>query len=349
MDKDIKYSEPFISIIVPVYNSEDYLQRCVDSIINQTYTNWECILVDDGSNDKSGTICDRFALQDERISVIHKDNNGVSSARNIGIASACGKWIYFIDSDDYVDEDALQSLIIKLNVNIDLLIHGFTDDYDEGKVVIKHNYNANDHNTIPQIIEYADRMGLLRGPVCKLFKAQIIQKYNILFDTTMSYGEDTKFSFEYLGYCNAIGLVPLPLYYYCHRRGNSLTARNYNYCFWISIAQLLRDIRLPIMDQFNMQGTYLQYIRKVYFEHLIRGVFSLYIKETKIANRSVRLSLLNDIKNDSFLCGYQPVSMGHRLMRFLLRIPYVADFVNPCVLSFIEISNKLKYNIVNIK
>lgn len=94
-----------ISVIVPVYNVENYLCKCVDSIINQTYNNLEIILVDDGSTDGSASICDEYVLKDSRVKVIHKENGGVSSARNIGIAEASGEYICFVDSDDWLELD----------------------------------------------------------------------------------------------------------------------------------------------------------------------------------------------------------------------------------------------------
>ena len=100
-----------ISVIVPVYNVENYLSRCIDSILAQTYQNYELVLVDDGSTDESGIICDRYALQDKRIAVIHKENGGVSDARNYGLDHASGEYICFVDSDDYVGPDYLNAMI----------------------------------------------------------------------------------------------------------------------------------------------------------------------------------------------------------------------------------------------
>ena len=106
--------EDLISVIVPVYNVEKYLNKCIDSIINQTYKNLEIILVDDGSQDSSGKICDEYTKKDNRIKVIHKENGGVSSARNIGLNNATGEWIAFIDADDWVDEEYLQTLFNRI-------------------------------------------------------------------------------------------------------------------------------------------------------------------------------------------------------------------------------------------
>ncbi len=102
---------PQISIIVPVYNIEKYFHRCVDSILSQTFTDFELLLINDGSNDNSGAICDEYAAKDARIRVFHKENGGVSSARNLGLDNAKGEWITFVDSDDYVKPDYLSNLL----------------------------------------------------------------------------------------------------------------------------------------------------------------------------------------------------------------------------------------------
>ena len=103
-------SKPVVSIIVPVYNTEKFLHRCIDSILTQTYTDFELLLIDDGSKDSSGTICDEYAAKDVRVRVFHKENGGVSSARNMGLDNARGEWITFVDSDDWIDDNYLEAL-----------------------------------------------------------------------------------------------------------------------------------------------------------------------------------------------------------------------------------------------
>ena len=102
-------ANPIVSVIVPVYRAEKYVSRCIDSILNQTYSNWELILVDDGSPDNSGLICDEYAAKDNRIRVSHKENGGVSSARNLGIDKATGDWLMFVDADDWLNVEAISS------------------------------------------------------------------------------------------------------------------------------------------------------------------------------------------------------------------------------------------------
>lgn len=109
--------EDLVSVIVPVYNVENYLRECIDSIVAQTYRNIEVILIDDGSKDSSGKICDEYAAKDNRIKVIHKENGGLSEARNSGLEIASGDWIAFVDSDDYIDEEMLDTLVDLANYN----------------------------------------------------------------------------------------------------------------------------------------------------------------------------------------------------------------------------------------
>lgn len=111
-----------ISVIVPVYNTEKYLDRCIQSILSQTYSNIEILLIDDGSTDSSGVICDRYAEQDSRVRVFHKENGGVSSARNMGLDNAKGEWITFVDSDDYINDNFLQVVIENVSSKIDLIV-----------------------------------------------------------------------------------------------------------------------------------------------------------------------------------------------------------------------------------
>ena len=108
---------PKVSIILPVYNVAPYLRRCMDSIINQTYRNIEIICIDDGSTDKSSQLCDEYSQKDKRIIVIHKKNGGQSDARNVGITVATGKYIAFVDSDDYIDEQFLEQLYLAIKKN----------------------------------------------------------------------------------------------------------------------------------------------------------------------------------------------------------------------------------------
>ncbi len=128
---------PMVSVIVPVYNVEKYLRRCLDSILCQTYTDWECLLVDDGSTDRSGEILDEYVEKDKRFTVFHKANGGVTSARNVGLNNSKGKWIMNIDGDDWIEPDGVEQLLITAErTESDVVIGDFKFNYENGNETV---------------------------------------------------------------------------------------------------------------------------------------------------------------------------------------------------------------------
>lgn len=206
-----------ISIIIPVYNVTQYLNECIKSVVNQSYKDFECILIDDGSSDGSEIICDQWAQQDNRIRVIHQPNQGVSKARNKGIAEAQGEYITFIDSDDWIDSNYLNTLLQPIEeYNVDLVVCGLQQHYSNGtfknysyKTGIIH-IEQQDTNAFTDI----NKKFLLFGPVIKLYKRTIIQTHNIHFPPEYTYGEDLLFNYNYLEYVKAVYIVDQCLYHY---------------------------------------------------------------------------------------------------------------------------------------
>lgn len=207
-----------ISVIVPVYNVKDYLKQCIQSIVTQTYSEFECILVDDGSNDGSGEICDSWQQKDGRIIVLHQENQGVSAARNKGLQKAKGDYVTFIDSDDWVDADYLQSLIQPLQQDSpELVIIGLVQEYTNGhNMVYRPSYSHSFILNKEHIASFIDlnQQYLLYGPVVKLYKRDIIEKHHIRFDVSYSFGEDLLFNYCYLEYVDKIVCVSQAAYHY---------------------------------------------------------------------------------------------------------------------------------------
>ena len=210
-----------ISVIVPIYNSELTLERCIDSILSQTYTDFELLLIDDGSQDGSLSVCETYATKDTRIRIYHQINNGVSSARNLGLSVALGEWISFIDSDDWVDDDYLMSMIKKLSSsNADLIVSGFVVEGDQwSKEYSFENAFIKLDNNNSSYFHKLVRSRLLFGPCCKLFNSRIIRDNALSFPINVSYGEDRLFNYSYLRYCKSLVVSSkntyhyLPLYY----------------------------------------------------------------------------------------------------------------------------------------
>ena len=191
---------PKVSIIVPIYNTAKFLPRCIDSILAQTFIDFELILVNDGSKDNSGNICDEYAKKDSRIVVIHQENGGGSSARNKGLDVAQGEWISFVDSDDYITNNFIGNLY---DQEFDLTICGMTINSKE----IKIDCQIINFDNIPEIIIYLYKLNLINGPCSKIFKYSIIKQNNLKFDKSLRSGEDTHFVFKYLKYTTNLKLI----------------------------------------------------------------------------------------------------------------------------------------------
>lgn len=203
-----------ISIIVPVYNVKKYLPKCIDSVINQTYTDWELILINDGSKDNSGIICDEYASKDERIKVIHKNNEGVSIARNSGIELAKGEYICFIDSDDWIEPTYLSDFRIN-EFKCDFYFSGaLYDTY--GKVYSYKKYNEKFCRSKYEIRnDFFDQDLLSNGyPWGKLYRTQIIRENNLRFNENLTINEDHIFVFQYFLHINSLYITNAAGYHY---------------------------------------------------------------------------------------------------------------------------------------
>lgn len=195
-----------ISIIVPIYNAESTLKKCIDSILTQSNHDFELILVDDGSKDASPAICDEYTKRDARVKVFHKENGGVSSARNLGLDYANGDWITFIDADDEVSNGYLSDIS---RHSEDVIIKGYKKRF--GKTIIE-SLSTQDiiTNSFLDFVSSYITSSLLRGPVYKFYKKNILN--NLRFLTDMKIGEDAWFVFNYLARCKTFALSNLGMY-----------------------------------------------------------------------------------------------------------------------------------------
>ena len=211
---------PCISVIVPVYQAEATIRRCVNSILSQTHTDLELILVDDGSTDRSGNICDECAAADNRIHVVHKENAGVSAARNSGLDIAQGDFVTFIDSDDFVGSQYLENL---LTPDADLTMCGLSVISETGVESPLLSPSDDVYPTNPQTIADWFDNNYLKYVCGKLFRRGIIESHKMRFDARISLGEDSVFVTEFAMYCNRFASVSAILYYYDKHPANTLT------------------------------------------------------------------------------------------------------------------------------
>lgn len=219
---------PGISIIIPVFNVADWLNDCVDSILSQSFTDYEVLLIDDGSSDGSETICDEYAKKDKRIRVFHKANGGISSTRNYGLELAVGKWICFVDADDlFISPDALKVMFSHATDMVDLVIEGYLEF--EGNVP-ETKTEATNKRTISRnealLLMYPSTDFPYLGYVtAKLYVKKIIDDCRIRFDERILFKEDTPFVVEYLCHTNNPTVFELsPVYGYRRKRKHSITS-----------------------------------------------------------------------------------------------------------------------------
>ena len=212
-----------VSVIIPVYNVEKYIDKCMESVLNQTYSNLEIILVDDGSPDNSGKMCDEYAVKDNRVKVIHKENGGLSSARNAGLDIATGEYVAFIDSDDFVETTMIEKVVSKIEeTNADVCMFSHFTYNGETSVAHARPLDKDEYETeeirdliIPMFIGQKDAVGhhLLGFVCCQLFRRSSIGEQRFKSEREY-YAEDIVFDLEFYIRAKKMCVVNEPLYYY---------------------------------------------------------------------------------------------------------------------------------------
>ena len=232
-----------VSVIVPCYNVEAYLPNCIESVLHQSYPHWELILVDDGSPDRCGEICDRYAGIDKRIKVIHKQNAGVAAARNSGIEQATGDYIGFIDGDDWIEPEMYQTLYeVASNESADVVQCGWYKVDPDGRKVCpypnEYKKVLSSDEALESLIDFPEFP--LNTSVCsKLFKSEVAQHFR--FSPVRAY-EDDEYIFKTVSYANKIVCLNTPLYDYLNRENSTMTAKfNMNKIALVTIQKNICD------------------------------------------------------------------------------------------------------------
>lgn len=239
-------SDPKVSIIVPVYGAEKYLKRCIDSILGQTYKNWELLLIDDGSLDSSGIICDNYSIKDERIKVYHKENGGVSSARNAGLDYSTGQWIMFVDADDWLNKETLQTC---LNNAVDTEFVRFgINIIDRKSCLIANNFikaSWSYDEYFAKVIGRKTIVSVWGG----LYKRCLFN--NLRFNTAYAIGEDWLVLYSLLKKISEIKLIERPMYNY-----NIMNSKSAIHTFTFNKAiQLIEVASFICQDAYRKQNT----------------------------------------------------------------------------------------------
>ncbi len=211
-----------VSIIVPVYNAENFIDECVKSLVNQTYQDLEIILINDGSKDKSYDICKKYSEKDDRVILVNKANSGVGDTRNTGINMASGKFVLFVDSDDYIKNNTVETLVNSIEKNSQLVLFGINRVSVNGVTPLgEYDILSLEINEfIESYWKFASTLSLA-CPVNKLFVRDIIVNNKLMFEKDVKIGEDLRFCLTYFAKCNQIQVIDKNLYYYRYNENSA--------------------------------------------------------------------------------------------------------------------------------
>lgn len=311
-----------VSVIVPVYNAQSVLERCVDSILNQSYKNIEVILIDDGSTDGSCEICRKYE-RDSRVKYFYQNNGGVSSARNHGIKLASGDYIMFVDSDDYLKEECVTNLFVAAgNNNADFTFSGFElchmkgDHIAERQAIIPESgvYSIKDF-----LLNFEKYRSFLNSPWKILYRRKILLQNEVSFPLNVHLGEDQIFVSEYLLYCEKICVIESSDYIYVISEAGTLSSKtdlivpSYNL--------MCADYRRKLFEKNDVNIGNNEHSR-LFYDTLIFNfirVFSYRLSNSNKIKKKYCFMISNDFKTRELLKKYKGYNLKSKMLRFFLR------------------------------
>lgn len=307
---------PKVSIIVPVYKAEKYLTRCIDSILAQTFTDWELLLIDDGSPDRSGEICDEYAQKDSRIRVFHKKNGGVSSARNLGLDNVLGEYVTFVDSDDWLLDNALtlySSYFGKYEIiRFSMMFVKSMIEENNRKLILPLSNSKTD--ILQRILRRNSLLGVWGG----IYKRDLFSNRSIRFDTKLVMAEDWLVLCQLVNQCHS--MIDLPDVCYCYNVMNEESCSNN------PSVEKVKQCMIALDNIISSIGHSKLYINSfvISFRILLKAMFLAVLSEAKgimdIKKRMKDIVILSDIikkfvaykdamtrSNRLFLCIIKPI------------------------------------------
>lgn len=306
-------TSPVVSVIVPVYKAEKYLHKCVDSILAQTFTDFEVLLIDDGSPDTSGDICDEYATKDKRIRVFHKKNAGVSSARNIGLDNAIGEWVAFVDADDYVEKNYLDS-IFKVESDIDLIHFGFLKELPNNQVYCSYLFKYN------KKIKREDlflKNNFSSCSVSYFYRRRVIG--DIRFNENLKYSEDREFIIKVtLQSVNYILLTPNTAYRYVYNPNSATNAKRMPNHYLDDLIGLY-NIALYMESKCLVRVSYYtkMFIYKLFMKsfYIVMGSIGTKWKEVKVSS----IEIINEINKSLNISDFESTIYCHMPSMVILK------------------------------
>jgi len=342
MNTDFKVA---ISVVVPVYNSEEYLPKCIESILNQSFSDFELILIDDGSSDGSGRICDGYARKDDRVRVIHKRNEGVSAARNDGIDAAKGKYLSFVDSDDYIESTFLESALADVEKSgAEVYISGLQmETCRDGKVLdaVKYCIKESKVFSVKELLEALNTVYpqiCICGPWCKLYTAAVIKQNNIRFLKDLNCGEDTYFNLCVLEKTEKVFFSANWFYHYCRSNEESLFGRFHPDTY--EIHTFIYDRMRELMNAHVCSTEAMTRFENMYFSMLVGGIHEYYRFSDKTTKQE-RLLQIKKVAGNLYVGNLKSAGiMSNRSKVILLLLKVRANSIIACIF---EVYYRMRY------
>ena len=310
--------EKLISVIVPIYNGEKYLEECLESIINQTYKNLQIILIDDGSKDKSGKICDEYAKKDMRIEVIHKENAGVSAARNTGLDNARGEWITFIDADDSVERDFCNNLMQNETNDVDCVICGYNRLINGKKIKIQSiGFSNKFEDSRKYLINSLNpQTGAGFSPM-KIIRMSVIG--NIRFNENLEVAEDALFNIQLSENIRKIIFINEKLYNY--RLNTNSTVKKYDNNYADKYLKAMEECGKYICIKYSNDSEIIQnYYNFVAYHVLIIAVNYCYNPQNLKKRKTLKKICKEAIFSDGIIkSNYENLSLTRKITLFTLK------------------------------
>lgn len=275
-----------VTIVVAIYNVEKYMDKCIESICQQSYKNLEIILVDDGSIDGSTKKCDTWSQRDERIRVVHKENGGVSTARNAGIGEASGELIVFVDGDDWLEREAVTILVDNYEKGVLVTAGYYIDNHRTNQAVVKERRTKAIVGEKEVVVSLFEK-GLFSPIWNKIYDLDVIRNNNITFDEKMSLGEDIVFNLTYMSWCKGkICNIDKPLYHYVRRNIESLDNK---YCDrFDEIQKIIYECFFDYLGEDMRRSEQWRRIQMLYFNSLIVAIDNVYVNRFRFNKKQYK-------------------------------------------------------------
>lgn len=320
-----------ISVIIPVYNAEKTIARCINSMLYQTYENWELLLINDGSTDNSAIICGSYSKIDRRIKLYNKENAGVSSARNYGLQHATGEWVVFIDSDDYVEPNYLKDFFMcsgPITIS-SIVIQGMIRDSGYSSSPLTFNNSIYEKERV--LWGMIDNLLFTFGaPYCKLYNRELLRQSRISFPLEYSYGEDTIFFLRYMQYVDTLFLVSSNNYHYVDAGQNSLSQKNHDVGQLKAYFNDYLDSLFALMNNYHHSADLIVF-NKTNINGIIKKILlNMFSNNYQISERKKYFNQIRNIIKDH---GYHKISL---FALFLLICPMEIWYL------FIKLNNRIK-------